>query len=70
MPQKIEQLEFEEHSQERELTKEGEALQELIDAGDHLAMIMRRVVAGLHTPKLTLNNAIDQWEQTVEPLER
>ncbi len=81
MPQKIEQMEFEETSNDRKLDEKklrmtvkashpSVNLQEIIDEGDHLAMVLRRVAAGLHTPKLTMNNALDKWENLIAHLEQ
>lgn len=42
-----------------------EGMKKVIADGDYLATLLRRVLASQHTPKLTINNAIDRWENTV-----
>ena len=41
-----------------------EGIKQLIDEGDHMAGILRRVLNGQLCPKTTIHNAIDRWENT------
>lgn len=44
-------------------------VQAIIDEGDHMAVLLARVLAGQYTPQLTLNNAIDNWDRLMAELE-
>lgn len=46
-----------------------EGVKELIKEGDHIATILGRVLAGMHTPQLTINNALDKWNNVVAGFE-
>ena len=37
-------------------------VQELIDAGDHLAEITKRMQAGMLAPERTVNRALESWD--------
>jgi hypothetical protein len=47
-----------------------EGVKQMIHEGDHMASLLRRVLAGELCPRTTIHNAIDRWENTAVGFEK